>query len=183
MTGLGATGTHTGRYDQLSAVPEILNIHEPTSSMSPTREPAPSRPPPAFRGPTAARRPCPWRSSRERRSRCLFRPALRPLPRPLQGTSSCTAHHREGPVIVVLVVLITLWPASRLDLRAIAPSRGSVVARRRAAPSPMASADECLSRPRYRLRYLNVFFGNDPRRPSPKGRPRQWAWTCCQCSR
>ena len=33
------------------------------------------------------------------------------------------------------------------------------------------------------LRYLTVFFGNDPRRLSPKGRPRQWAWTCCPCSR
>ena len=33
MTGFGTTGTHTGRYDQLSAVPEISNItlpqHEP----------------------------------------------------------------------------------------------------------------------------------------------------------
>ena len=33
MTALGATGTHTGRYDQLLAVPEISNItlpqHEP----------------------------------------------------------------------------------------------------------------------------------------------------------
>ena len=33
MTALGATGTHTGRYNQLLAVPEISNItlpqHEP----------------------------------------------------------------------------------------------------------------------------------------------------------
>ena len=33
MTGFGTTGTHTGRYDQLLAVPEISNItlpqHEP----------------------------------------------------------------------------------------------------------------------------------------------------------
>ena len=40
MTGLGATGTHTGRYDQLLAVPKISNITLPW--MSPT-EPSEGR--------------------------------------------------------------------------------------------------------------------------------------------
>ena len=103
MTGSGATGTHTGRYDQLSAVPEISNVTLPQHE--------PHR---AVRGPSV-------RGIRERQSRCLL--GLCGLFQGHQGTRPCPTYHMEGPKVVAQVV-------DRVDPLGPSPSVASGARRR-----------------------------------------------------